>query len=73
VLWNEDEDAEPTAHPKILAASQAPIDPEWLEGELRDLEQLVEEGATLDLVSRLSSMTREPQRLETRALEDTLH
>src|SRR5262249_50693475 len=73
VLWNEDEDAEPTAHPKILAASQAPIDPLWLEGELRDLEQLLEEGATLDLVSRLSAMTREPHRLETRALEDTLH
>jgi FlaA1/EpsC-like NDP-sugar epimerase len=73
VLWNDDEDAEPTAHPKILAASQAPIDPVWLDGELRDLEQLVEEGATLDLVSRLSSMTREPQRLDVRALEDTLH
>jgi len=67
VLWNKDEDAEPTAHPKILAASQAPIDPDWLEGELRELEQLVEEGATLDLVSRLSSMTREPHRLETPA------
>ena len=34
VLWNEDEAAEPTAHPKILAASQEPIDPAWLADEL---------------------------------------
>ena len=32
VLWNEDESAEPTAHPKILAASQASIDPDVARG-----------------------------------------
>jgi FlaA1/EpsC-like NDP-sugar epimerase len=63
VLWNADESGEPTAHPKILAASQAPIDPSWLDAELRDLERLVEEGETLELVSRLTTMTRGPQRL----------
>ncbi len=63
VLWNADESGEPTAHPKILAASQAPIDPSWLDAELRELERLVEEGETLELVSRLTTMTREPQRL----------
>jgi FlaA1/EpsC-like NDP-sugar epimerase len=64
VLWNEDESAEPTDHPKILAASRAPIDPVWLEGELRELDRLVEEGRTLELVSQLTAMAREPQRLE---------
>jgi FlaA1/EpsC-like NDP-sugar epimerase len=73
VLWNADEAAEPTAHPKILAASQAPIDPAWLEGELHELERLVDEGGTLELVSRLSAMSRAPQRVAERTLEDTLH
>jgi FlaA1/EpsC-like NDP-sugar epimerase len=64
VLWNEDESAEPTPHPKILAASQAPIDATWLDGELRELARLVEEGETLELVSRMTAMARDPQRLE---------
>jgi FlaA1/EpsC-like NDP-sugar epimerase len=62
-LWNENESAEPTAHPKILAASQAPIDPAWLGGELRELERLVEEGETLELVARMTAMFRAPQRV----------
>jgi FlaA1/EpsC-like NDP-sugar epimerase len=73
VLWNEDEAAEPTAHPKILAASQAPIEAAWLEREVRELERLVDEGATLELVARMSAMSRAPQRVGSRALEDTLH
>jgi FlaA1/EpsC-like NDP-sugar epimerase len=63
VLWNEDESGESTAHPKILAASQAPIDPTWLEGELRELERLVEDGETLELVGRMTAMSRHPQRI----------
>ncbi len=63
VLWNDDELAEPTDHAKILSARQAPIDPVWLEAELRELERLVDGGDTLDLVSRLSRMTGAPQRL----------
>jgi len=63
VLWNADEAAEPTSHPKILSAKQAPIDPVWLESELRVLESFVEDGETLDLVARLTTMTRAPQRL----------
>jgi FlaA1/EpsC-like NDP-sugar epimerase len=72
VLWNEDEAAEPTPHPKILSAKQAPIDPVWLEAELRTLEALVEDGETLDLVSRLTNMTRAPQRLAGAAPARTL-
>ena len=64
VLWNEDEAVEPTAHPKILAASQAPIDPAWLDGELRELERLVEDGETLELVVAADAMFREPQRVD---------
>jgi len=64
VLWNEGETAEPTPHPKILAASQARIDATWLYGELRELSRLVEEGETLELVSRMTTMARDPQRVE---------
>ena len=64
VLWNNDESGEPTEHPKILAASQAPIDPAWLDGELRELERLVEEGETLELVARMTAMSRAPERLD---------
>jgi FlaA1/EpsC-like NDP-sugar epimerase len=63
VLWNEDESAEPTNHPKILAASQEPIDAPWLERELRELERLVEEGETLELVGKMTTMFRQPQRI----------
>jgi FlaA1/EpsC-like NDP-sugar epimerase len=64
VLWNDDESGEPTSHPKILTASQAPIDAAWLDVELRELERLVEEGETLELVSKLTTMFREPQRVD---------
>ena len=71
-LWNENESAEPTAHPKILAASQAPIDPAWLGGELRELERLVEEGETLELVARMTAMFRAPQRVDSAQTSTTI-
>jgi hypothetical protein len=37
------------------------------------LERLVEDGETLELVSRLASMMREPRRIHEAVLEDTLH
>jgi len=73
VLWNDGEAAEPTAHPKILAASQAPIDPSWLEVELQELERLVDDGETLELVARMNALSRAPMRVGRRELEDTLH
>jgi FlaA1/EpsC-like NDP-sugar epimerase len=63
VLWNQDESAEPTPHPKILFARQAPIDPVWLESELRELERLVDDGDNLGLVARMTGLTSAPQRL----------
>jgi FlaA1/EpsC-like NDP-sugar epimerase len=62
-LWNDGETTEPTTHPKILSAQAEPVDPVWLEAELVELARLVEAGETLELVGRLTAMTRSPQRL----------
>jgi FlaA1/EpsC-like NDP-sugar epimerase len=64
-LWGEDEDASPTDHPKIMRVTRPLVDREWLEAELGELERLVEEGDTLELVSRLTAITRAPQRVAT--------
>ena len=73
VLWNEGETVGPTSHAKILRAARAPIDPGWLEDELAELEQMVGRGETLDVVSKLATMMREPRRVGSAVLEDTLH
>jgi FlaA1/EpsC-like NDP-sugar epimerase len=74
VLWNEGEMVGPTSNPKIMRAARAVIDHEWLEESLAELERLVEEGATLDVVAKLTAMIKEPQRIGKEAvLEDTLH
>ena len=62
-LWGEDEVVGETAHPKIHRARRAPVDGVWLEEELGTLEQLVEGGETLEVVSRLSTMVRSPHRV----------
>ena len=72
-LWTEGETVGPTSHPKILRAARPPIDVDWLEEELADLERMVERGETLDVVSRLALMLREPHRDGSAVLEDTLH
>jgi FlaA1/EpsC-like NDP-sugar epimerase len=74
VLWNDDEAVGPTSHPKIMRAAHAPIDHEWLEGELTELERLLDEGDTLGVVARLGAIVREPVRTGGEAvLEDTMH
>jgi FlaA1/EpsC-like NDP-sugar epimerase len=72
-LWTAGETVGVTSHPKILRAARAPIDVEWLDEELTDLERMVERGETLDVVSRLTAMLREPKRAGSAVLEDTLH
>ena len=72
-LWTEGETVGPTSHPKILRAARPPIDVEWLEEELGMLERMVERGETLDVVSKLAAMLREPRRVGSAVLEDTLH
>ena len=61
-LWGEGETVGETSHPKIRRATRPPIDAVWLDDELVVLEHLVEEGDTLELVSRLSAIVREPRR-----------
>src|SRR5256886_3119265 len=73
VLWNEGETVGPTSHAQILRAARAPIDPEWLEDELGELDQMVARGETLDVVSKLATLMREPRRVGSAVLEDTLH
>ncbi len=74
VLWNDGEMVGPTSHPKIMRAARAPIDHDWLEDRLAELEHLVEEGDTLGVVAKLGAMVKDPQRVGTEAvLEDTLH
>ena len=72
-LWTDGETVGPTSHPKILRAARPPIDAEWLQEGLDELERMVERGETLDVVSRLTAMLREPKRAGTAVLEDTLH
>jgi FlaA1/EpsC-like NDP-sugar epimerase len=72
-LWNDGEDVGPTKHPKIMRARRVPIDRGWLEDELTELERLVGEGDTLNVVAKLGAMMREQQRTGAAMLEDTLH
>src|SRR5205085_4639349 len=60
-LWGQGESVEQTAHPKILRVSGPVIEAPWLEEELGVLERLVEADETLEVVSRLSTMIREPR------------
>jgi FlaA1/EpsC-like NDP-sugar epimerase len=72
-LWGEGETAEPTKHPKIMRVSGPTVDAVWLQDELAELERLVREGETLEVVSRLATMMRAPQLVgETRVQEDTV-
>jgi FlaA1/EpsC-like NDP-sugar epimerase len=62
-LWSRDEEVAETGHPKIRRARRVPIAAPWLDGELAELGRLVREGDTLEVVSRLSTIVRAPQRI----------
>jgi FlaA1/EpsC-like NDP-sugar epimerase len=76
-LWGASETVVATAHPKIRRVSGPVVDAAWLDDELSELERLVEAGETLEAVSRLAAMSRDPRhavvREEDTVLEDTLH
>jgi FlaA1/EpsC-like NDP-sugar epimerase len=77
-LWGDGESVSPTAHPKIRRVSGPVVDAAWLDEELAELRRCVERGETLEVVSRLSGMMREPRYAVMGAdpeavLEDTLH
>jgi FlaA1/EpsC-like NDP-sugar epimerase len=61
-LWTPGEEVSPTEHPAILRVARHSVDGAWLDAELRELERLVAEGDTLELVGRLAAAVREPQR-----------
>jgi FlaA1/EpsC-like NDP-sugar epimerase len=64
-LFAEGETWKPTTHPKIVVLEDvAPVEREWLEGRLDELERLVEAGETLELVGTLAAMLRAPRRAE---------
>jgi FlaA1/EpsC-like NDP-sugar epimerase len=71
-LWGDGEDATPTKHPKILRCATQPVDPLWLELELAELEQLIEAGETVEVVSRLGTMVRAPRRLAAETPAETI-
>jgi FlaA1/EpsC-like NDP-sugar epimerase len=62
-LFAEGETWKPTEHAKILALDVDPIDPDWLDEELNVLDRLVDDGETLELVSRLAAIVRAPRRV----------
>jgi FlaA1/EpsC-like NDP-sugar epimerase len=70
-LWSGDEALGATAHPKIMRLSRPPVDPNWLETQLSELEQLANEGDTLEVVAKLGSIVRKPLRIEPPNLSDT--
>jgi FlaA1/EpsC-like NDP-sugar epimerase len=61
-LVGDGETVTPSRHPKIDLITRPPVDSEWLEAELADLERLVEDGETLELVGELRRLVREPRR-----------
>ena len=63
-LWGEGEEIAETPHPQIRRARRPPVDAAWLDGELVELEQLVEDGDTLGLVTRLSQTVGAPVRAD---------
>jgi FlaA1/EpsC-like NDP-sugar epimerase len=67
-LWGAGETVGETSHPKIKRASRPPVDGAWLDEELAELDRLVEAGETLELVSRLATIMREPKRLDPAAV-----
>jgi FlaA1/EpsC-like NDP-sugar epimerase len=70
-LVGDGETVSPTEHPKIMRVTRPPIDAAWLDEELADLEQLVDAGETLELVSRLSAIVRAPRRVAAPAPQGT--
>jgi hypothetical protein len=54
-----------------MRLSRPPVDPEWLDAQLAELERLANEGDTLEVVAKLGSIVRKPKRLEPPSLSDT--
>src|SRR5690348_2633311 len=57
-----DEPVGETEHPKIKRLSRPPVDSAWLTDQLLELEQLAEDGDTLEVVGKLGAIVRRPVR-----------
>jgi FlaA1/EpsC-like NDP-sugar epimerase len=68
-LWADDESVGPTTHAKIMSLRRPPVDASWLAEQLAELERLVTEGDTLEVVAKLTAMIREPGRADDAAPE----
>ena len=71
-LFAEGETWRPTTHRKILALDVRPVDHDWLEAQLDVLERLVDEGDTLQLVSRLREIVLHPREADAPASVEPL-
>jgi FlaA1/EpsC-like NDP-sugar epimerase len=63
-LWGDHESVGATSHPKIMRLSRPPVDPDWLEEQLGELERLADEGDTLEVVAKLRGIVQQSQRLD---------
>ena len=70
-LWSDDESLGETTHPKIRRLSRPPVDPNWLEEQLLELERLADDGDTLEVVGKLRKVVGDPRRVELPNLTDT--
>jgi FlaA1/EpsC-like NDP-sugar epimerase len=70
-LWSDADEVGETTHPKIMRLSRPPVDPDWLAGQLAELERLADEGDTLEVVGKLRTIVDKPQRIERPKLSDT--
>jgi FlaA1/EpsC-like NDP-sugar epimerase len=61
-LWAGDETVSPSAHEAILLVTRPPIEADWLDVALDELERLVQAGDTLELVGRLNALVVDPRR-----------
>ena len=61
-LVSDGETATPSPHPKIDLITRLPVDADWLEAELSELERLVTDGETLELVGALRRIVDAPKR-----------
>jgi len=59
-LFNEGERPVPTGAERILKAERPPLDPDWVEGVLEQVERLVAEGDEAFLAERIAELWKQP-------------
>jgi len=59
-LFNEGERPVPTGAERIMKAERPPLDPDWVEGVLEQVERLVAEGDEAFLAERIAELWKQP-------------